>query len=231
LFQVLSNLTMEPPAGLGCEAIRDERVKVLRMIPSLRAENLVRGQFRGYRNEKGVAANSQVETFAALKLEINSWRWQGTPFYLRAGKNLPVTCTEVYVQLRQPPTLFHTPPLPNYLRFRLTPNMVIALGATVKQGGEDMTGESVELIALEQLHGSEIDAYEWLLTEAMRGDPTHFAREDYVEEAWRIAESVLGNETPTYEYDPGTWGPTKTDKVVAPPGGWWNPAATSGPGA
>jgi glucose-6-phosphate 1-dehydrogenase len=224
LFQILSNLTMEPPAGKGSEAIRDEKVKVLRAIPPLTPERLVRGQFRGYRKEKGVAPDSQVETFAALRLEIRSWRWQGVPVYLRAGKCLPVTCTEVFVRLRQPPAIFaDTPPPPNYYRFRISPDVQIALGAMVMKPGEEMTGEQTELLLSEYPSAAEMDAYERLLGEAMKGDATQFAREDYVEEAWRIVGPVLGNKAPVYEYEPGTWGPKEVEQKLVPPGGWHNP--------
>jgi glucose-6-phosphate 1-dehydrogenase len=225
LFQILTNLCMEPPVSTDSEAVRDEKVKVLRGIPVLDKTDVVRGQFRGYKKEKGVAPGSTVETFAALKLRINSWRWQGVPVYLRAGKDLPVTVTEVYVQLRQPPALFApAPPPPNYFRFRVSPDVVIALGTMVKKPVEGMVGEPVELIAAEHPHGGESEAYQWLLSDAMHGDSTRFAREDYVEEAWRIVGSVLGNATPVYEYDPGTWGPPEANKI-APPGGWRNPSA------
>jgi glucose-6-phosphate 1-dehydrogenase len=213
---------MEPPAGSDSESIRDEKVKVLKAIPPLDAKSVVRGQFRGYRQEKGVAPDSQVETFVALRLEIRSWRWQGVPFYIRAGKRLPVTCTEVFVQLRPPPTIFGAPPLPNYYRFRISPDVTIALGAMVKSPGEGMVGRPVELLATHRPGAEEMAAYERLLSEAMRGDATQFAREDYVEQAWRIVEPVLGNVVPVYEYEPNTWGPKEAERI-APPGGWRAP--------
>jgi glucose-6-phosphate 1-dehydrogenase len=225
LFQVLSNLTMEPPVRTDSEAIRDEKVKVLSAIPPLTADNIVRGQFRGYRSEKGVASNSTMETFAALRLEIDSWRWQGVPFYIRAGKHLPVTCTEVVVRLRQPPTMFHGFDLePNYCRFRISPDMTIAIGANVIAPGTETQSETAEMLGTRLPRADEMDAYERVLGDAMHGDATLFAREDYVEEAWRIVDPVLKAGTPVYEYEPGTWGPKEVDSRVSPPScGWLNP--------
>jgi glucose-6-phosphate 1-dehydrogenase len=228
LFQVLANLAMEPPVRTDSESMREEKVKVLKAIPPLGAGSLVRGQFRGYRNERGVAPDSQVETFAALKLDVNSWRWQGVPFYIRAGKSLPVTSTEVMVRLRRPPTVFPTSsPTPNYFRFRISPEVIGAFGMTVMDAEEKMTGESVEMLASQHPGAGEMDAYERLLGDAMRGDATLFAREDYVEEAWRIVDPVLKAGTPIFEYEPQTWGPKEVDKQVAPPGGWHNPSVSS----
>jgi glucose-6-phosphate 1-dehydrogenase len=224
MFQVLANLAMEPPAGNDSEASRDEKVKVLRAIPALDARHIVRGQFHGYKQEKGVAPNSHVETYAALKLRINSWRWDGVPFFIRAGKNLPVTCTEVFVELRRPPEIYSTSPtVPNHLRFRLSPDISIALGTMVMDPGEEMVGRPVELTATHHPQGDEMDAYERLLDDAMRGDQTLFAREDYVEEAWRIVDPILEQSTPLYEYEAGTWGPDEVERLIAPPGGWHNP--------
>ena len=223
LLQVMAVLTMEPPAGTGSEAVRDEKVKVLRCIPPLTPQNVIRGQFRGYRNEKGVAADSQVETYAAVRLKINSWRWQGVPFYIRAGKCLPVTCTEVRVELRGAPPIYGASPPPNYFRFRLSPEVSIALGAMTKTPGEKMTGKLEELVFSHHQDGAEMDAYERLLGDAMRGDATLFAREDSVEEAWRIVEPVLGQKVPVHDYEPGTWGPPGEEDVVSPAGGWCNP--------
>jgi glucose-6-phosphate 1-dehydrogenase len=224
LFQVLANLAMEPPVRTDSESMRDEKVKVLKAIPPLDSSNLVRGQFRGYRSEKGVAPNSQVETFAALRLDVNSWRWQGVPFYIRAGKSLPVTCTEVVVRLRRPPTVFPTcSPARNYIRFRISPDVAHAIGLTRMDPEETMIGQSVELLASRHPGADEMDAYERVLGDAMAGDATLFAREDYVEEAWRIVDPVVKAKTPVHEYEPNTWGPTEVDKKVAPPGGWENP--------
>jgi len=225
LFQILANLAMEPPIATDSESVRDEKAKVLRAIAPLRSENVVRGQFRGYRNEKGVAANSQVETFAALKLEINSWRWQGVPFYIRAGKCLPVTCTEAFVQLRKPPQIFvDGVQTPNYLRFRVSPEMILALGTKVMAPGEETIGEAVELTASHHSAPEEMDAYERLLGDAMIGEATLFAREDAVEAAWRIVDPVVGKATPCYEYEPGAWGPSEAASRICPPDGWRNPS-------
>jgi len=228
LFQVLANLTMEPPVRTDSESIRDEKVKVLRAIPPLEPRNVVRGQFRGYRNENGVAPNSQVETFAALQLEIDSWRWRGVPFYIRAGKSLPVTCTEVLVQLHQPPTMYQGFDLkPNYCRFRISPDVTLAFGLNVLAPAED-SDESVELLASHHPGADEMDAYERVLGDAMAGDASLFAREDYVEEAWRIVDPVLKVGTPVYGYEPSSWGPREVDQKVSPFGGWHNPTVISG---
>jgi glucose-6-phosphate 1-dehydrogenase len=228
LFQVLAYLAMEPPVRTDSESMRDEKVKVLCAIPPLDAKNVVRGQFRGYRKEKGVAPDSRVETFVALRLEINSWRWHGVPFYIRAGKALPVTCTEVVVRLRRPPTIFPScSPSPNYFRFRISPDVTMAFGVTVMDQEEKMIGQSVELLASRHPGAGEMDAYERVLGDAMEGDATLFAREDYVEEAWRIVDPVLESGTPVFEYEPNTWGPGEVDAQVAPPGGWQNPLVTA----
>jgi glucose-6-phosphate 1-dehydrogenase len=223
LFQVMANLAMEPPAGTSGESVRDEKVKVLRAIPAFDQNSVVRGQFIGYRKERGVAADSKVETFAAVRLAINSWRWQGVPFFIRAGKELPVTCTEALVRFREPPEVYSMTPPPNYLRFRISPDVQIALGLMVKAPGETMAGTEVELLASHHPGKDEPDAYERLLGDALKGDATLFAREDYVEEAWRIVDPVLKAETPVYEYQPNTWGPAEVNKLVSPPGGWQNP--------
>jgi glucose-6-phosphate 1-dehydrogenase len=225
LFQVLSNLAMEPPVCTNCESIRDEKVKVLRAIRPLDPKDVVRGRFRGYRDEKGVAPDSRVETFAALRLEIHSWRWQGVPIFIRAGKRLPVTCAEVLVKLRRPPPLYSPGTLVNnHFRFRLSPDVAIGLGTMVRSPGEEMVGRPVELVATHHPEADEMDAYELLLGEAMKGDATLFAREDYVEEAWRIVDPVLDNTTPVHEYEPNTWGPPEADPLIAGAGGWHNPA-------
>jgi glucose-6-phosphate 1-dehydrogenase len=223
LFQVLCNLAMEPSVGMDSESIRDEKVKVLKAIPALDERNVVRGQFRGYLDEKGVVPNSRVETFAALRLEVNSWRWQGVPFYIRAGKSLPVTASEVVCRLRKPPTEIPAEVLhSNYLRFRINPNVSIAMGMTVMGPGEKLVGQPAEMIANKPPDAEEMDAYERVLGDAMAGDATLFAREDYVEQAWRIVDPVLAKATPVYPYDPKTWGPHEAERVT-PPGGWQNP--------
>jgi glucose-6-phosphate 1-dehydrogenase len=227
LFQILCNLAMEPPVRSDSETIRDEKAKVLKAMRSLDPNNLVRGQFRDYRKEKGVATDSKTETFAALRLDVDSWRWKGVPFYIRAGKNLPVTCTEVIGRLRRPPSpLGRSFVTPNYLRFRISPEMTIAIRTTVMAEGEAMMGEAVEMVASRHPRPDEMDAYERVLGDAMAGDATLFAREDYVEEAWRIVDPVLKANIPVYEYETGTWGPSEVDDIILPPGGWHNPTAT-----
>ena len=223
LFQVLCNLTMEPPVRADSESIRDEKVKVLKAMLPLTPENLVRGQFRGYGDEPGVKPHSKVETFAALKLEIDSWRWRGVPFYIRAGKNLPVTCTEIVVRLRRPPTMYrHFDLKPNHFRFRISPEIILAFGMNAMAPDSESHAESVEMVFKRYLGQKDMDAYERVLTDAMAGDPTLFARQDYVEEAWRIVDTALKTDTPVFEYEPQSWGPTEL-KRLAPPGGWQNP--------
>ena len=223
LLQVISNLAMESPARLDSESIRDEKVKVLKAIPPIAEKDLVRGQFRGYHNENGVANNSEMETFAALKLEINSWRWKGVPFFVRTGKNLPVTCTEIVGRFRKPPSLIPAEVLrENHLRIRLSPEAIIAMGMMVMTPGEEIAAETIEMLASRAPGAGHIDAYERVLGAAMEGDATLFARQDYVEEAWRIVDPVLKASTPVYEYEPNTWGPPEVERVV-PHGGWSNP--------
>ena len=223
LFQVLANLAMEPPIRTDSESIRDEKVKVLKAMAPLDPKNLVRGQFKGYRSEPGVAADSKVETFAALKLHIDSWRWRGVPIFIRAGKSLAVTCTEILVRLRQPPTMYkHYELHSNYARIRISPDIVLGFGLNVTSPVEESHSELSELLASRHPCAREMDAYERVLTDAMSGDSTLFAREDYVEEAWRIVDPALKAGTPVYEYDPKSWGPAEVDRVT-PPGGWQNP--------
>ena len=227
LFQVLANLAMEPPPRTDSESIRDEKVKVLKAMPPLESKNVVRGQFRGYREEKGVAPDSQTETYAALQLEIDSWRWKGVPFYIRAGKCLPVRCAEVLVRLRQPPTMYQGFNLaPNYYRFRVSPEITHAFAMNVVAPGQDTASRSLEMIASRHPGAGEMDAYERVLGDAMAGDATLFAREDYVEEAWRIVDPVLKAGTPIYEYEPNTWGPGEVNQKVSPEQGWQNPTVT-----
>ncbi len=224
LLQLLSNIAMEPPPNMEIERLRDEKVKVLRSICTLGPDDVVRGQFAGYRNEPGVKADSQVETYVALRLSIDSWRWRGVPFYIRAGKSLPVTATEVVVNLRQTPAVFsETPPPNNYFRFRVTPNLEIAAAAMVKTSGDEFHGKMTELMANNAADPQEMEAYEELLDDAMHGNQMHFARQDYVEETWRIVDPVLDNATPVHPYNPGTWGPSEADALAAPDGGWANP--------
>jgi glucose-6-phosphate 1-dehydrogenase len=224
LFQVLSNLAMEPPVRTDSETIRDEKVKVLKAIRPLAANNLVRGQFHGYLQEGGVRPDSKMETFAALRLEIDSWRWKDVPFFIRAGKNLPVTCTEVFARFRKPPTVLSDSVLShNHMRFRISPDMVIAIGATAMSAGETLEGRHIEIMASRNPCPDEMDAYERVLGDAMAGDSTLFARQDYVEEAWRIVDPALRAATPVYEYEQGSWGPGEVEKRVSPEGGWHNP--------
>jgi glucose-6-phosphate 1-dehydrogenase len=184
----------------------------------------VRGQFQGYRTEEGVAPDSQVETFAALQLAIDSWRWHGVPFYIRAGKCLPVTCAEILVRLRQPPTMYHGFQLqPNYCRLRISPDVTFALGLNTMARESETVSESVEILGRRYPHAEEMEAYERLLGDALEGDATLFAREDYVEEAWRIVDAVLQADTPVYAYAPQTWGPSEVEQRIVPPGGWHNP--------
>ena len=222
LFQVLSNLAMEPPVRSDGESLRDEKVKVLKAIPPIEEKNLVRGQFQGYRNENGVAKDSQTETFAALQLEINSWRWKGVSFYIRAGKCLPTTYTEILAKFRKPPTILPDSVLTeNHLRLRLSPDVVIAMGLMSLAPGEGMELQAGEMVATSSDAG-DMDAYERLLGAAMAGDNSLFAREDYVEEAWRIVDPVLKKGTPVYPYASNTWGPAEITRVT-PPGGWDTP--------
>jgi glucose-6-phosphate 1-dehydrogenase len=227
LLQILAFLALEPPVNSGGEALRDEKVKVLKSILPLKPENAVRGQFKGYRQEQGVAKDSKVETFAALRFEIDSWRWNGVPFYMRAGKNLPVNATEVVVDLRPPPTRVfgeHGPEQPNYLRFRVSPDISIALGAHAKKVGPTMQGREVELFVSQQ-QADEMEAYARLISEALIGDTAHFARQDEVEAAWAIVDPVLNMQTQPYEYTPGTWGPREADDLIQGPCSWHNPGA------
>jgi glucose-6-phosphate 1-dehydrogenase len=223
LFQVLSLVAMEPPVGIEGDSVRDETVKVLRAMRSALPEKAVFGQYRGYRQAKGVAPDSQVETFAALQLAIDSWRWKDVPFFIRAGKCLPVTSTEVTVRFRQPPSFFEAlRPRPNELVFRIDPRPAIAMGVNVLGGEKDMTALATEVLcARDQLPSP--PPYERILAGAIAGDPRLFAREDYVEEAWRVVEPLLEERPPVEPYEPGTWGPPSADSRVVPPGGWRNP--------
>ena len=216
LLQVLANLAMEPPPGTtDTESVRDEKVKVLKAIRPLNDNDVVRGQFLGYTDEPGVAPDSRVETFAAARLFINSWRWQGVPFYLRTGKNLPVTCTEIFVRFRQVPAIYsHQSPPGNYFRFRLNPEVTIAMGAIIRGPGKQVALEQVELLVSHEPTPEEVDPYELLLADAMRGDASRFARQDYVDQAWRIVDPVLQSEAPLYSYEPGTWGPEESNAIL-----------------
>ncbi|MCU1226745.1 MAG: glucose-6-phosphate 1-dehydrogenase [Edaphobacter sp.] len=227
IFQVMCNLAMECPARKDSESMRDEKVKVLKAIPPIDPKDLVRGQFCGYLDEKGVAPNSQVETFAALRLQIKSWRWDGVPFYIRAGKNLPVTCMEVMGRFRKPPATNMTEPgtTQNYMRFRVSPEMTVAMAVSVSCPGVEGPRETVELVASRHPCPEEMEAYERVLGDAMAGDATLFARQDYVEEAWRIVDPILKASTPVYVHEPHTWGPKEVEQNIVPRGGWDDPEA------
>jgi glucose-6-phosphate 1-dehydrogenase len=220
MLQVVGFLAMEPPATTYPESIRDEQVKVFRMIRPLSPADLVRGQFRGYRKEEGVAPASTVETFAAVRLHVDSWRWDGVPFLIRAGKCLAATATEVVVKLRKPPLSKLCPDEKNHVRFRLSPEVTIAIGARVKRPGEKMETDPTELRVVHQRNAQELGAYERLLGDAMEGDQTLFAREDAVEAAWAVVQPVLGSPTPLHEYEPGSWGPAEAASLAAEIGGW-----------
>jgi glucose-6-phosphate 1-dehydrogenase len=227
LLQTVANLAMEPPVGRGAEALRDERAKVLRAVRTLEPGSIVRGQYAGYRAEHGVAPDSAVETFAALRMHVDSWRWDGVPFFIRAGKGLPVTATEVLVELRRPPqNVFDETLQPgsNYVRFRLGPDRVaIAIGARTKKGGAEFVGRPVELYVCNQ-QPEQIDAYERLIGDAMKGDASLFARQDGVEEAWRIVDGGLDAAGPVHTYEPGSWGPAEANAIMADAGEWNAPA-------
>jgi glucose-6-phosphate 1-dehydrogenase len=228
LFQILTNWTMEPPAGLDSESIRDEKIKVLRAITTLEAKDVVRGQFRGYKSEAGVNRNSKTETFAAMCLMIESPRWRGVPFYIRAGKNLPVTCTEILMRLKRSPTVYSSAAKSlNHLRFRISPDVSLAFGMNMMVPGEEMKAVPAEIFASRSPDPDERDAYDRVLTDAMEGDTTLFARQDYVEEAWRIVDPYLQTATPVFEYDPKSWGPAEVDQSIEPVGGWNNPVITN----
>jgi len=231
LLEVLAILAMEPPVGTSAEALRDEKMKVLRGIRHPERRGIVRGQYEGYRAEDGVSVHSDIETFAALRFDLDSWRWADVPFFVRTGKRLPVTATEVMATFRRPPQrLFdeRVPPRFNYLRFRLGPDRVaIALGARIKTPGEAMTGQEIELYACNS-HADEMTPYERLLGDAMRGDPSLFAREDSVEVAWDIVDRLLASGPQAEPYAAGSWGPASTDRMVERYGGWYDPPANGG---
>jgi glucose-6-phosphate 1-dehydrogenase len=223
MLQVVAFLAMEPPTTMYTDSVRDEQVKVFRTIPPLSPANIVRGQFRGYRQEPGVNPNSDVETFAAVRLEVDSWRWSGVPFLIRAGKCMPITATEVYVKLRKPPLTKTGADGRNYFRFRLGPDFELSLGARVKRPGPLMAPMPVELSAVKYTTNDEMDAYDRLLTDAMRGDQLLFVRQDAVEAAWAIVDPILGDCCPVETYQPGTWGPPDARELAAEIGGWHDP--------
>jgi glucose-6-phosphate 1-dehydrogenase len=236
LLQLVTILTMEAPSREDSDALRDQKAMLLKSMRPIDPADVVRGQYRGYRQEQGVAPDSQVETFAAVKLFIDSWRWAGVPFYIRAGKHLPVRATEIMVDLKRPPqSVFGEiePVHSNYYRFRISPIVKISVGGRAKIPGEAMKGEEIELVAVHQ-SPDEMAPYERLLESAMKGDETLFVREDSIEAQWKVVDPILSNETPVFEYAPGTWGPAEADKIIESSGGWYNPqpsgdSGTSGP--
>jgi glucose-6-phosphate 1-dehydrogenase len=223
LLQVTALLAMDPPIGRGADSLRDEKLRIFRAMRPLAPADLVRGQFRGYRAEPGVAGDSRVETFAALRLHIETWRWAGVPFYIRAGKCLPITATEVMVELRPPPQALIDAGSPNYFRFRLGPDVLIATGARVKAPGEAMAGRQVELVMCDD-QADAMQPYERLLGDALLGDGALFTRDDCVEAAWRVVDPVLEQPSPPAEYAPHTWGPPDAERIVAGSAGWHNPS-------
>jgi glucose-6-phosphate 1-dehydrogenase len=223
LLQVVGYLAMEPPNSMEADRIRDEQVKVFRAIAPVKPDAVVRGQFRGYRDEAGVAPDSTVETFAAVRVDVDSWRWSGVPFFIRAGKCLPVTVTEVHVDFKRPPLSKISPNESNYVRFRLGPTFAITVGARVKKPGAEIGSMPAELVVVRDTANDEVVAYERLLTDAMKGDQTLFVREDAVDASWRAVEGVLDTGLPVHPYEPGTWGPVEADRLVADLEGWYNP--------
>lgn len=230
LLQLVSLIAMEPPVSAEAEALRDEKVKVLKAIPPLSKEDIVRGQYRGYREEKGVDPASDTETFVALKLEIDSWRWAGVPFYLRAGKGLAVTATEILIEFASPPRLFFAgsdapQPHPNHLLFRTKPDERVSISAQIKEPGEELVSRPVDLVYDydRATEGARDDAYARLLVDALEGDHRLFARADGVEEAWTIFEEILADPGPIFEYEPGSWGSEEADQLISGKGGWHQP--------
>jgi glucose-6-phosphate 1-dehydrogenase len=225
LLQVVTLLAMDAPVGHDPKTMQAEKLRIFRAMQPLDPKEAVRGQFRGYRAEKGVAKDSQVETFAAVHLHIDTWRWAGVPFYIRAGKNLPITATEVRVTLKRPPLAIFDPSdkMPaNYFRLRLSPEVVIGEGALAKLNGEDMRGEPVELIARHNTQ-EEKSPYERLLGDAVRGDTSLFTQDECVEAAWRVVDPVLKGGLPVSEYEPGTWGPAAAGSIVDAGETWHDP--------
>ncbi len=225
LLQVLTNCVMDPPLHGSATAMRDEKSRLLRAIRPLDQQSVVRGQYHGYRNTPGVADNSQVETYAAVRLFVDNWRWADVPFYIRAGKCLAVTATEVVVEFRRPPREVFgelVPTLSSHLRFRLSGEIVVAMGMRVKVPGERMAGEDVELI-VNRTPGETLTPYERLLGDALRGDLSLFGRQDAIEAQWAIVDPVLGDVTPVHEYACGSWGPHEADRLIDSNDGWLNP--------
>jgi glucose-6-phosphate 1-dehydrogenase len=226
LLQILALLGMDPPSERGHEAIRDEKVRFMRSLIPLTRHDVVRGQFNGYRDEDGVAADSTVETFVAVRLHLDSWRWSGVPFLIRAGKNLPVTATEINVILKRPPQRVFDPGTGNKIRFQINPDLVVSLDVRAKTPGEEMRGHDVSL-DLDQKTTDEMEPYERLLGDALVGDQELFARQDTVEAAWGVVDGILDNVTPVHPYEPGSWGPAEADKLL-PRGAEWLPPKITG---
>ena len=228
MLQVLATLTMEPPTGEDHEAIRDQKANLLKAVRPLTPAAVVRGQYNGYRSVPGVAPGSQVETFAALKLEIDNWRWAGVPVFIRAGKNLPLTSTEILVEFRRPPRETFGEIVPEnsaHLRMRVSPDITIGMGVRVKIPGERMIGNDVELNLTRQA-ADDMLPYERLLGDAMRGQGDLFARQDQVDAQWRIVDPILDGAAPVYSYEPGTWGPDEAQQLVGSHGPWVNPRSS-----
>ncbi|MBI2807533.1 MAG: glucose-6-phosphate dehydrogenase [Planctomycetes bacterium] len=223
LLQVVGFLAMEPPAITYSDAMRTEQVKVFRMIRPLDEDSLVRGQYRGYRRENRVAPDSNVETYAAVRLFIDSWRWEGVPFFIRAGKCLPCSVTEVLVELKRPPIVKFFPNHGNYVRFRLSPQVTIGIGARVKQSGDGWNGSTVELSAFKPRECDEMEPYERLIGDAIDGEGILFTREDAVMAAWHIVQPVLNLQSRPIDYEQGSWGPREADELVRDFGGWHSP--------
>jgi len=229
LLQILANLTMDPPTGEDHDAWRDQKSALLKAIRPIAPGDVVRGQYNGYRSVPGVGVNSTVETFIALKLFIDTWRWAGVPIYIRAGKMLPVTATELFVEFKRPPMETFSEIVPStsaHLRMRISPDIAIGMGVRVKTPGERMTGNDVELSVTEQ-PACDMPPYERLLGDALRGQSELFARQDLIEAQWRAVEPILGNVTPFYNYEPGTWGPDEAQQLIANDGPWMSPKATT----
>lgn len=225
LLNILLLLAMEPPSGRAADDLIDEKVQVLKAVRTLTNDDVIRGQFEGYLTEPGVQPASPVETFAAVRFFVDTWRWKGVPFFIRAGKNLPVRATEVVVRLKPPPlSVFDdiAPQDANYIRFRIAPEVSVAIGARRKAAGDAMTGEKIELYAVDDDQG-DMEPYERLISDAMNGNSQLFTRQDASEIAWRIVEPVLDNTSSPAPYSPGTWGPQAAMAGFGPPNGWINP--------
>jgi glucose-6-phosphate 1-dehydrogenase len=230
MLQVMALLAMDAPVGCSSDAVRDEKLRALRAMRPLERNDVVRGQFAGYRNEPGVARDSQVETFAAVRLHLDTWRWSGVPFYIRAGKRLPETTTEITVRLKKPPQAVFADDgqsAPNYFRFRLSPDVSISLGARVKLPGAVMAGQQSELV-VHRDPCADMMPYERLLHDAIHGDASLFTSAAAVEAAWRIVDPILGNATPVEPYEPNSWGPADAARMMAGEGGWHDPVPDAG---